>query len=90
MVIIWDVLRVMTALAGLVVAAYQVKLAMDVPSRDQKARFMGAFTILLVISGTRIERIGDPPTWQLLASSMGVLLFVYGSVKFKKTTKGGE
>lgn len=71
--------RLILALLGIVVGAYQVMLIRRAHTRGQQARFLALAILLGVVSVSRVQLLGAPITWQYVASAFGIGLAAYGS-----------
>lgn len=81
-----DGARVTVGLIGAGVAIYQLYLVGQAPALGQKARLAGAAVALGVLSGARVENLGQPLTWQLPAAFIAVALLAWGSLAFRDET----
>jgi hypothetical protein len=83
MILLWDIVRVAVAAAGLAIGAHSVYMGIRVPNWGQRCRFFGLSLLLLIVCGSRVQNLGAPVTWQLLASVIAIGVLAYGSLSFR-------
>lgn len=81
-----DIARIVVALVGFVVGAYQVVLIRAAPTSGQRWRLAGIAGALGVLCASRVENVGQPLSWQFVGTSLVVIALLVGSYKFRNET----
>lgn len=82
--VVLDSLRILLGGGGLFLAAYQVRMVRVSQTPGQRARFVAVGVALLVLSGSRLQNLGEPLVWQIVANAVVVALLGYGTWQFAR------
>jgi hypothetical protein len=75
-----DVARLLTTVVALLLIGAMCRGWAGAPL-SRRLRRAGVGLVLVTIVGSRIERIGEPVTWQLVAGAIGVALIGWAEVR---------
>lgn len=81
--ILLDTVRVLLALVGGIIAAYQVALIRSASTNGQRARLAGIAGAAAILSGSRLQNLGAPLTWQFVGTAAVFVALAYGSWKWR-------
>lgn len=70
--VVLDLLRLATVLVGLLVVG-SMAVSWDRVSAGRRLGHVGVALVVLTVAGSRIQNLGQPPTWQLVTGALGIV-----------------
>ena len=79
-----DVVRLVVATAGLFLAGYQWRLWRDAHGPGQRQLLAALSILLLIVSGSRVQNLGAPITWQFCVTVVATAVVGWGTWQWRR------